>query len=49
MIRGGEEKGKFVTRDYKEEELPKIFEEFFTENFRRMHKDSLEWSSYEPM
>ncbi|XP_063862313.1 5-hydroxymethyl-dUMP N-hydrolase-like [Scylla paramamosain] len=49
MIRGAEEKGSFVTRDYKEEDLPEILEEFFTECFARTHKDSLDWTTYEPM
>ncbi|XP_045133089.1 2'-deoxynucleoside 5'-phosphate N-hydrolase 1-like [Portunus trituberculatus] len=49
MIRGAEEKGSFVVRDYKEEELPEILEEFFTTCFARTHKDSLDWTTYEPM
>ncbi|KAG0711924.1 putative 2'-deoxynucleoside 5'-phosphate N-hydrolase 1 [Chionoecetes opilio] len=49
MIRGAEQKGKFITRDYKEEELPKIFEEFFTECVAIKHKDSLDWDTYEPI
>lgn len=49
MVRGAEEKGKFIVKDYQEEELPKILEEFFTECFTRTHKDSLDWTNYEPM
>lgn len=49
MIRGAEEKGSFIARDYKEEDLPGILEEFFTGCFARTHKDSLDWTTYEPM
>lgn len=49
MIRGAQEKGKFIVKDYEEEELPKILEEFFAECFSRKHKDSLDWMTYEPM
>ncbi|XP_042874609.1 putative 2'-deoxynucleoside 5'-phosphate N-hydrolase 1 isoform X2 [Penaeus japonicus] len=49
MIRGAEKEGSFMTRDYKEEDLPAIFEDFFQKVVPRDRKDSLDWKSYEPM
>ncbi|XP_071540675.1 5-hydroxymethyl-dUMP N-hydrolase-like [Panulirus ornatus] len=47
MIRGAEMGEMFTTKDYKEEDLPVILEEFFFK--QRSRKDSLDWNTYEPM
>lgn len=49
MVRGAEKDGFFTTKDYKEEDLPAIFDDFFQNFLRRDRKDSLDWKSYEPM
>lgn len=49
MIRGAENPGMFVAKDYSEEELPEILEDFFVNVVPRNRKDSLDWKSYEPM
>ncbi|XP_042233998.1 2'-deoxynucleoside 5'-phosphate N-hydrolase 1-like isoform X2 [Homarus americanus] len=49
MIRGADIDGQFVTKDYKEEELSGILEDFFTKVLGRDSKNSLDWKTYEPM
>lgn len=48
MIRGADDSRKFVTVDYKEEDLPNIFDTFFKSKSME-RQDSLNWGSYEPM
>ncbi|KAK4325795.1 hypothetical protein Pmani_003639 [Petrolisthes manimaculis] len=50
MIRGAEVEGHFMTRDYKEEDLPDLFDHFFNKVVGKLErKNSLNWQSYEPM